>query len=499
MSPLSVFLKFTDFLNLQVRPSDVHIQQDFTSSMAKSTLGYVATISKISSITQEVIPVSLSYVHDQGKLTLVYGYEMDLDEQWYHAHLDAMSGEVVMIQDWVSDAAYKVYPMGVNDPEDGSRVVVHPFISSASPAGWTMGSTTRGNNVEAQENLKGDTLNKPYEQKYRPEGGFKLNFKFPIYLKASPKAYLDAAITQLFYMNNMMHDLFYAYGFTEETGNFQRSNFGRPGLEGDPVIAHAQDGSGYNNANFATPPDGRSGRMRMYIWNTAEPNRDGDLENGIVIHEYSHGISTRLVGGPLNSGCLAWGEAGGMGEGWGDVFATILRMKANKWSRQFSWEMGKYANGGLEGIRKYPYTTNMEINPSTYEVLNEPSYWGVHAKGEVWAMILLEVYWNLVEKLGFTENWMTASSHYGNTLFLQLLIDGMKLQPCRPTFLQARDAILQAETLLTHGKHYCSLWKGFAKRGLGVSAKKIPSNHSPLDDEKRVNGFDVPEECSSVH
>ena len=79
----------------------------------------------------------------------------------------------------------------------------------------------------------------------------------------------------------------------------------------------AQDGSGTNNANFATPPDGQRPRMRMYVWDQSTPMRDGDLEAGIVIHEYSHGVSTRLVGGPANSGCLGWGEAGGMGEGIG--------------------------------------------------------------------------------------------------------------------------------------------------------------------------------------
>ena len=66
----------------------------------------------------------------------------------------------------------------------------------------------------------------------------------------------------------------------------------------------------------ATPPDGTKPRMRMYVWSTSRPARDGDLEAGIVIHEYGHGISTRLTGGPANSGCLGFGEAGGMGEGW---------------------------------------------------------------------------------------------------------------------------------------------------------------------------------------
>lgn len=65
------------------------------------------------------------------------------------------------------------------------------------------------------------------------------------------------------------------------------------------------------------PPDGQNGRCRMYIWNTATPYRDGDLEAGIVIHELSHGLSTRLTGGPRDSSCLGWGESGGMGEGWG--------------------------------------------------------------------------------------------------------------------------------------------------------------------------------------
>jgi extracellular elastinolytic metalloproteinase len=71
-------------------------------------------------------------------------------------------------------------------------------------------------------------------------------------LTAEPKSYLDAAITNLFYWNNIMHDLFYKYGFNEESGNFQENNLGRGGKGNDAVIANAQDGAGYNNANFAT-------------------------------------------------------------------------------------------------------------------------------------------------------------------------------------------------------------------------------------------------------
>jgi len=59
-----------------------------------------------------------------------------------------------------------------------------------------------------------------------------------------------------------MHDLFYLYGFDEESGNFQDSNISERGKGGDAVVANAQDGSGNNNANFATPPDGQTPRMR---------------------------------------------------------------------------------------------------------------------------------------------------------------------------------------------------------------------------------------------
>ena len=102
--------------------------------------------------------------------------------------------------------------------------------------------------------------------------------------------YLNASITNLFYWNNIMHDLFYQYGFDEASGNFQEDNFNRGGKGNDGVIANAQDGSGMNNANFATPPDGtflitfcrfdhlgNKPRMRMYVWSQTRPKRDGNL------------------------------------------------------------------------------------------------------------------------------------------------------------------------------------------------------------------------------
>jgi hypothetical protein len=81
-----------------------------------------------------------------------------------------------------------------------------------------------------------------------------------------------AAVTQLFYVNNWLHDWWYDSGFNESAGNAQMSNFGRGGEEGDPLNAEAQDAADLgtrDNANMSTPADGESPRMQMYLW-TAE-------------------------------------------------------------------------------------------------------------------------------------------------------------------------------------------------------------------------------------
>ncbi|KAI8588933.1 Fungalysin metallopeptidase-domain-containing protein [Geranomyces variabilis] len=472
------------------------------------------------------IPAKLKWIQDNDgrDLRLVWDLEVEMIDNWYNAFVDTAHGEVVQLIDWVSDASYNVYPLGINDPESGDRVMVKdPSHPIASPMGWHNQGTggkhtvTIGNNVYAHENLEG---NSRWISNHRPDGGSSLEFDFPIDFKEHPKSYIDAAIVNLFYWNNAIHDLLYMYGFDEKAGNFQHDNVKRGGKGNDAVIANAQDGSGYNNANFATPRDGQQPRMRMYVWDVTTPFRDGDLEGGIVMHEYCHGLSIRLTGGPMNVGCLGWGESGGMGEGWGDFFATVTRTTANS-TRKDNFGMGEYANGG-HGIRKYLYSTDMEVNPSTYAFIERPGYWGVHAKGEVWAEILYEVYWNLVDKLGFDSDWFNtglkapspSAEHYrdfatgslrarskndgnknnkpkpkptrpaGNIVALQLVVDGMKLQPCHPTFVDARDAILQADEVNYGGEDLCEIWKAFAKRGLGVGAKP-----GGMED------FEVPSKC----
>jgi extracellular elastinolytic metalloproteinase len=200
-------------------------------------------------------------------------------------------------------------------------------------------------------------------------------------------------------------------------------------LGNDMVILNTQDGSGTNNANFATPPDGQSGRMRMYIWDKSTPKRDSSFEAGVVIHEYTHGVSNRLTGGPANSNCLNALESGGMGEGWGDFMATAIRLKASD-TRAKNYPMGAWINNSPAGIRAYPYSTSLTTNPHVYTDVN--SLTKVHAIGTVWATMLYEVMWNLIDKYGkndaakptFDSKGVPTDGKY---LAMKLVIDGMAL------------------------------------------------------------------------
>ena len=106
----------------------------------------------------------------------------------------------------------------------------------------------------------------------------------------------------------------------------------------------------------------------------------------------------------------------------------------------------------------------------TYSFIDKQGYEGVHAKGEVWAEILFETYWNVLDLTTFDSDWFHGDG--GNNHFLRNLIDAMKLQICNPSFIDGRDAILLADRVNFQGKYQCAYWKGFSKRGLGLHAKR---------------------------
>ncbi|KAJ2883125.1 hypothetical protein FB639_002238, partial [Coemansia asiatica] len=463
------------------------------SELSKTTMSAVNSLQGIPGFVIENIPERVAYsgsavaerafIQDSdGQLQAVWRINIEQETHWWNAHI-SMNGKVLKLVDWYANSeTYNVYPKEVNAPSDGPRKMVsNPSFSKASPKGWVTKGSTYGNNVWAQSNPNGGGT---WQTNHRPSSSSN-KFDYPLDLTKQPSTYVDAATTQLFYTNNIMHDLAFIYGFDEAAGNFQDVNYSGEGLGNDAVIANAQDGSGTNNANFATPPDGQRPRMRMYVWTSTYPYRDGDLEQDIVVHEYSHGISNRLTGGPANTDCLDYGESGGMGEGWGDIISTILRLNSTD-THSTDFVLGKYSYN--KSIRRYPYSTSMRTNPSTFKFLDRSDYQEVHDIGEVWAEILYEVLWALVDKNGFSEDLFARDLTKGNAIMLQILLDGMKLQPCNPSFIEARDAILQAEHNLTGGKNRCAIWTAFAKRGMGPSA-------SGSDGSDHIEDYDIPDDC----
>ena len=442
--------------------------------------------------------------------------------EMYRVLVDARTGDVLVrhgLTNYISNATYRVYaknsnlqphdsptpmspghatPLTTQPPEVARELITLPALNTtASPDGWISdgGTQTLGNNVDAHTDT--DANNSP--DLPRPTSATR-TFDFPIDFTAAPSGYKEAAVTQLFYMNNWVHDRLYELGFTESSGNFQTNNFGRGGIGNDAVQADAQDGSGTNNANFSTPADGSPGRMQMYVFTGPTPDIDGDLDAEIVIHEYCHGLSNRLVGGGSGISAL---QTRSMGEGWSDFYGLALLSEPGD-DIHANYATGGYATRQFSsltqnyyfGIRRYPYSTNLLTNPLTFKDIdpNQASTHSgiarspiigttaneVHNAGEVWCAALWDMRANLITKLGYQT---------GNTQSLQLTTDGMKLSPVNPNFLQARDAILQADFVNNAGANRSEIWAAFAKRGMGATATSPASNVTT----GLVENFDLPD------
>ncbi|KAI1809534.1 fungalysin metallopeptidase [Poronia punctata] len=441
----------------------------------------------ISGVVSEPTARLAYLIKPDGDLALSWKVETNMGRSWLHSYVDAITGkEVYGTVDWVSDATYKVFPWDVRNPEDGEREVVEDPADESSPFGWHSDGSknytiTQGNNALALQDYSGGG-------DYSPESE-SLEFEYDVdFSESNPDNYKDASVTQLFYTANYYHDLLYELGFTEEAGNFQADNNGKGGEEGDYVILSAQDSDGTDNAWFSTPPDGQNGQMAMFLWTESDPERDCTFEKDVIIHEYTHGLSTRLTGGPSNSDCLAEGEAGGMGEGWGDFYGIANSLK-DDWERDTPVTVGAWVFNSENGIRSVPYTSDMEANPNTYETLNGQNE--VHDIGETWTTVLWEVLWNLVDKHGRNSGpkpeFQDGVPTDGNFLTQKLVLDAMALQPCNPTFVSARDAILDADEALTGGDNACEIWTAFAKRGVGKDADSDGVT-------SRTASFDVPED-----
>ncbi|MBO0356972.1 T9SS-dependent M36 family metallopeptidase [Hymenobacter sp. BT186] len=538
--------------------------------------------------------------------------------------------------------SYSVFPLTIESPNHGaSQLVVNPADAMYSPFGWhdvngvagADSTNTKGNNVYAYLDRNG--LN-TFRKGASPDGGATQVFDFPFAAAAQPTTNSDAAVTNLFYWNNLMHDVMASKGFTEAAGNFQVKNYSNTGIGNDPVRAEAQDGAGLatpnlNNANFTITADGQPPRMQMYEWsgltsvsvtaptalagplNVAEgnngrtlnavgpitgnlvavndgsaqptrgcntplvnaaavngnialirrgkcnfsakikiaqdagarmvvmmdsipnaaalvtmagtapdsvgiripsvfisyndgirlktaldagqtvtitagsaPRRDGDFDNGIVAHEYGHGISGRLTGGAANATCLNNAEQ--MGEGWSDFFALWMTTKPGDLGTT-PRGIGTYASyeptTGF-GIRTQMYSTNMALNDLTYADLGASPYTAVHAIGEIWAATLWDLNWALIGRYGYNNDLKALTG--GNNVALRLVIEGLKLQGCRPGFLDGRNGILKADSALNNAANSALIWQVFARRGMGFNA--VQGSSAVITDQ--TAGYSLP-------
>lgn len=649
---------------------ELNLNDNITLSL-KETISNSEFVFASDELSSEVIPVKKMYIlAADHKLRLAWDLSILTKEEnhWWNVSIDAQTGEILEKNDWMltcnfdhghqskhqntlskrqnletlsvtnDGSQYRALPLGVESPNHGSSVLLNqPADPVASPFGWhdTDGiagaeyTITRGNNVLASEDRDADNL-----PGFSPDGGANLNFDFPYNPNLPPSLYQEAAITNLFVWNNFNHDLWYAYGFDEGSGNFQQTNYTGQGVGNDFVVADAQDGSGINNANFGTPPEGFNPRMQMFLWsppgppsdplsintpsdiagdyfgieaafgpgltptpitadlvlieddnssastdvhdacdpliNTANlngkivvinrglcpfvdkiqaaedngalavimvnnvpgdpismggaPNNigipsimisntngqalitklqngetvnatlvnngpyeiDGDFDSGIISHEYGHGVSARLTGGPQQVNCLFNDEQ--MGEGWSDWLGLMMTMKPGDFAEQArgvgTFAVSQPVSG--QGIRPAPYSTDFSVNPATYDLSNNPNISIPHGVGFVWATVLWDLTWELIDQYGYDPDLINGTG--GNNLAMQLVVDGMKLQNCQPGFIDGRDAILQADVLANAGANQCYIWKVFANRGLGFSA----TQGSSFSRDDQVEAFDLP-------
>jgi len=669
---------------------------------------------------------------------------------------------------------YHVFAYPTESPGHGSRTTIYsPWqkANNASPLGWhndgfQFYTSSQGNNVDAYED--GDNTNSPsFGDGSRAIGGNAISYDFIHQQDEHPTVSKDASISNLFYWNNIMHDVWYQYGFDESSGNFQYSNFGRGGWDWDNVIAEGLDfiNGARNNANFGTPPDGYPPRMQMYVWkqpshdtlwlsgtglqtqkimfvpaavgpeilgpiegrlivpddganpvglgcnnyiNSQDVNgkivivdlglcssalkiqkaqnagakaivlvqnrdnapnviggltigvqipvvmvskSDGDLlktylpydaqivlwppsdwkfsvgnqsflfskayfgssipklleapmvvatdqamdfqdacqtitngtslngsialindglcepsykalqvqqqgakmavicmdqpglpyvlhpgnyghqltipvigmsqndcqilknslptqakiinqlpvlvdgafDAGIIAHEYAHGITNRLTGGPLNVNCLSNLEQGG--EGWSDYFGLAMTTQAGDQAYKIrglaTWPTGQAASG--EGIRPTPYSVDLNVCPANYEMLKDMvNISQPHGIGYIWCAMLWDLHWAFINQSGFEADIYKVNANSGNIKAHKIILQGLKLQACQPGFVDARNAILKADTLLYNASHACILWNVFARRGLGYSANQGSNNRR--DDG--VSAFNLPPGCA---
>ncbi|KAG7086108.1 hypothetical protein E1B28_003622 [Marasmius oreades] len=239
-----------------------------------------------------------------GSVALVRAIQVQNSTIFIVAYVDAHSGKVISINNFVADTTFRVLPIEKKTISDGLELLKNPEGLDTSPVGWNsigenhvLTTDTVGNNVIAFKVLSNDGSTAKTTTGQIKDGQLTFDFTYDQTKDPTDPGNDDAARTNAFYVANEFHDILYRYGFTEQAFNFQSDNFGKGGQANDPVQISVQDPSGFNNANFFTPPDGQPGICRLFIFDQTNVRQDSAMENSIPIHELTHGVTTRMTGG----------------------------------------------------------------------------------------------------------------------------------------------------------------------------------------------------------
>lgn len=268
---------------------------------------------------------------------------------------------------------------------------------------------------------------------------------------------LEEQAVNAFFVCNFMHDFFSLIGFGEEDGNFQQQNFGGKGKAGDRLVVSIFT-TAQGNANMRAQNDGGPAELSLGLWRNDNPPSTGRptaLDAGVVIHEYAHGVSQRLVSGRLKKTALSQPQPLALGEAWSDYFAiTILNFYRPPNARRFTF--AEFASGIAGGVRPHPY----DRFTSDVTKLGAKGFDEQHTAGSIFAAALVRMHEEL-RTLSLEETaW-------------RLVVDSMKVLKENPTFLHARDALLSANARLNAPQAAAiesAIRRAFAQFGMGRNA-----------------------------
>ena len=254
------------------------------------------------------------------------------DDAVYDATVDARTGEVLRRANMVkSESRASVWERFPGSGPGGTAATVDLERSGWLAGGGADARTARTPTPTATSTTT--TPRRPRRRSARVGGGFSFPLQ-PVAGSGCDAAHLcswsggtDRTLNrqqdavQAFYFANRFHDHLAAapIGFTAAKGAFEGGDDLL--LETLDGAATGPDGNHLNNANMFTPPDGRTRGCRC----TCGARRSATISSGsdaaILYHEYTHGLSNRLVTDADGYGALNSAQAGAMGEAWSDWYA----------------------------------------------------------------------------------------------------------------------------------------------------------------------------------